>query len=101
MIVHNITTKVSWQAVDTWLRWQQEVFFVKIQATGLCKECRLFHLQDQDETEGPTYTAQLIFGNQEHYSEFLSNYFPAITKEQQTLWSALTVDFSTTMRLVN
>ncbi len=101
MIVHNITTKVAWQATDQWLRWQKEVYFPKLLATGLCKDCHLFHLQDQDETEGPTYTTQLFFDGKENYDAFLREFYGDIIKETKALWAALTVDFSTTMVLVN
>ncbi len=101
MIVHNITTKVAWQATDQWLRWQKEVYFPKLLATGLCSECRLFHLQDQDETEGPTYTTQLFFDERESYDAFLQHHFTELTKELKLLWGSLTVEFSTTMQLVN
>lgn len=101
MIVHNITTKVAWHATDQWLRWQKKVFFPKLLATGLCTDCRLFHLQDQDETEGPTYTAQLFFDNKKNYDVFLQEFYHDMEKETKTLWSAMTVDFSTAMLLVN
>ncbi len=101
MIVHNITTKVAWQATDQWLRWQQETFFPQLLATGLCKDCRLFRLDQPDEKEDPTYTAQLFFNNRNDYDHFLRSYYGKIANETKALWSAHAVQFSTTMTLVS
>ncbi len=101
MIVHNITTKVLWVASEEWIRWQQETCFPKLLATGLCEDCRIFHLLDQDETEGPTYTIQLFFNKQESYDAFLLEINPGLVRDADQRWRGVSVHFSTAMQLVN
>ncbi|MBX3242304.1 MAG: DUF4286 family protein [Chitinophagaceae bacterium] len=101
MIVRNTTTKVAWSIADQWLDWQINTLFPKIMASGLCSDCKAFRLQEQDDTEGPTFTTQFFFDNTEDYETFLRSFYNPLEQQLRNLWGRQAVDFSTTMQLVN
>lgn len=101
VIVYNITTKVSWGIAEEWLQWQQAVYLPEIMATYLCTENKLFRLLDQDEEEGPTFTLQLFFPDQEKYAVFIREYAGLFSKKSTTRWGNQSIAFKTAMQLVN
>ena len=58
MIVYNVTTKVSHFINDRWLQWMKEEHIPAIMATGLFHDYRICRLLEQDDQDGPTYSAQ-------------------------------------------
>lgn len=100
MTVHNITTKVSWQSEEKWLKWYQEVHISEILKTGLISDCKIFRLLEHDDENGPTYTAQFFFSTMEKYEDYIHNYSPALRKKSSDKWMGQCVSFYSVMQLI-
>ncbi|MCA6482608.1 MAG: DUF4286 family protein, partial [Chitinophagaceae bacterium] len=72
--LYNITTLVAHPIAKDWLRWMKEKHIPEIMCSGCFLEYRLLQLKEQDETEGLTYSLQLLAGNKEEYERYLREF---------------------------
>lgn len=74
MIIYNVTIKLSQEITDEWLRWMKEEHMPELLKTGLFTESRLCRLLEQDDSEGPTFSAQYTCDSLEDYQEYINSY---------------------------
>ncbi|MFM9021065.1 MAG: DUF4286 family protein [Sediminibacterium sp.] len=99
--LYNITTLVAHPIVTEWLRWMREKHIPDIMNSGCFLEQRLLQLKDQDETEGLTYSLQLLAINREEYEKYLREFAPALREEGRQRWGENALSFRTLMEVVN
>ncbi len=99
--LYNITTLVAHSIAVDWLKWMKEKHIPEIMRTGCFLEHRLLQLKDQDETEGLTYSLQLLAGNKEEYERYLKEFAPALREDGRKHWGENALSFRTLMQFVN
>jgi len=86
MIIYNLTIHVSHAVHQDWLRWQEEENIPAIMDCGQFSEYRLFHLLEQDESEGITYVIQYIAAGMEDYERYIADYASGFRKNAEKRW---------------
>ena len=100
MIVYNVTTKVRWNILESWLTWQLEEQTPAILDTGCFDNHQLFRLLDQDEEEGPTFITQFHTSTLERYQQYIIEYAPAIQQKGWEKWGDGFIAFRTVMESI-
>lgn len=100
MIVYNITTKVRWDILESWLEWQLEEQIPAVLATQLFDDYRFFRLLEQDEEEGPSFVLQYFTTSRERYQDFMTRFAPGLQQTGQVKWGDGYIAFQTLMSLV-
>lgn len=101
MLVHNITTKLSWRIEKEWLQWHKENYIPEVLRTELISDHKIFRLLDQEDDEGPTFTTQLFFATMEKYEEYIRLHSPGLRNKAIDKWGNESISFHTVMQLVN
>lgn len=101
MVVYNITTKVTWQIADEWLKWQQEEHIPEMLATLLFADHKIFKLLEQDDDEGSTFTIQFFFSDVEKYETYIRLHSARLRDKAIRRWGDQSISFRTLMQLVN
>jgi hypothetical protein len=99
--LYNITTLVVHPIAKDWLRWMKEKHIPEIMCSGCFLEYRLLQLKEQDETEGLTYSLQLLAGNKDEYERYLREFAPALREDARQPWGENALSFRTLMQVVN
>lgn len=99
--LYNITTLVAHPIAIDWLKWMKEKHLPAIMSSGCFLEYRLLQLKDQDETEGLTYSLQLLAANREEYERYLREFAPALREDARQHWGENALSFRTLMQVVN
>ncbi len=99
--LYNITTLVSHPIAVDWLNWMQKEHIPGIMSSGCFLEFRLLRLKDHDETEGITYSLQLLAKSRDVYEAYLEKYAPALREETRTHWGEKAISFRTLLEVVN
>lgn len=81
MITYNVTIKVHESIIDEWLQWMRTEHMPELLQTGLFTGYRLSRLLEQDETEGPTYTAQYFCKDITDYNTYISQHAPQMREK--------------------
>jgi Domain of unknown function (DUF4286) len=84
-----------------WLQWQEDEHIPEVIATNLFTEYRLFHLLEQDETEGITYVTQYFALSMEHYKKYIEGFAPLFRKKINDKWGNRLVIFRTIMEVMH
>jgi hypothetical protein len=100
MIIYNVTTKVTTNINEEWLRWMKQEHIPKIMATGLFHDFRICRLLEQDDQDGPTYSIQYFTDTLENYQTYLSEHAPALRQLSYQLFGSQFVSFRTVMQVV-
>ena len=100
MIVYNITCKVRWEILESWLSWQLEEQVPATLATGLFDDYRLYRLLEQDEEDGPTFVIQFLTSSVERYQQFTSQFEPGLRQAGWDKWGNGFIAFQTLMETV-
>lgn len=100
MVIYNVTTNVSWDVHDSWLRWLKEEQAVAILSTGCFYEYRLLRLLGIDDTEGPTYAIQYHAARESDYQNFLANHSSFITQQASAKWGDKILTFGSLMEVL-
>jgi hypothetical protein len=101
MIVYNITCKVRWDILETWLAWQLEEQIPAMLATGLFDNHLLYRLLEQDEQEGPTFIIQLFTTSEERYRQFMAQFADDLQRAGWDKWGNGFIAFRTLMQLIS
>lgn len=101
MVVYNITTKVSWDIHDQWLRWLQQEYIPRMLATRCFFESRILRLLHVDEEEGPTYAVQYHAAAEEEYTRYIREHASSLMQLGYDTWGERTVAFSTVMEVLH
>ncbi|ACU58387.1 DUF4286 family protein [Chitinophaga pinensis] len=100
MIIYNVTTKVTHFINERWLQWMKEEHIPAIMSTGLFHDSRICRLLEQDDEDGPTYSAQYFTDTLENYQTFLAEYAPALRQAGYERFGNQFVAFNTVMQVV-
>lgn len=100
MFIYNITTKVGWNIHDAWLKSMQQQYMPAMMATGCFIQCQLSKLQEQDETEGPTYVVQYFAESKALYNRYIELYADEFRKAYAEKWGNNLVDFRTLLEVI-
>lgn len=99
--LYNITTLVAHPISFEWLNWMRAKHIPEIMKSGCFLEFRLLQLQDQDETEGLTFSLQLLAEKREDYERYLRDFAPTLREEALQNWGENALSFRTLMQVVN
>jgi len=100
MIVYNITTKVRWDILESWLEWQLEEQIPAVLSTQLFDNYRFYRLLEQDEEEGPSFVLQYLTSSRERYQDFMTRFAPRLQQTAREKWGDKYISFQTLMSLV-
>ena len=100
MIVYNITTKVRWDILESWLEWQLEEQIPAVLSTRLFDSYRFYRLLEQDEEEGPSFVLQYFTSSRERYQDFMTRFAPELQQTAREKWGDKYISFQTLMSLV-
>lgn len=101
MIVFNHTIKISLQIEKEWVEWQLKEHIPEIMATGLFDSFKLYHLLEQEETDGITFTIQYFTSSYERYREYIDTFSSRIDSKAVARWGNRFIGFRTAMELVD
>ncbi len=101
MIVYNITSKVSDGIEKAWLQWQREVHIPEIMQTGLFTAFKIFHLLEQDDTDGRTYTIQYSASSMEDYQNYIEKYADKMRQKAFNAWGNQFISFRSVMEVIH
>lgn len=101
MIVFNHTIKISLQIEQEWLEWQLKEHIPQIMATGLFDSFKLYHLLEQDEADGVTFTIQYFTSSHERYRKYIDAFSSDIDRKAASRWGNRFIGFRTAMELVD
>ncbi|MES1221567.1 MAG: DUF4286 family protein [Bacteroidota bacterium] len=101
MIVYNITLHADHSIHDAWLQWHKEEHIPEVMATKQFTEYRLFHLLEQDETEGITYVTQYFASSADHLKKYVEEFSPSFRKKINDKWGNHLVIFRTVMEVMH
>lgn len=101
MLIYNVTTKVSWQIHEAWVKWMKEKHIPDVMGKGCFTEYRFARLLETDETEGPTYTTQYYAESKEPYERYIEMHAPSLRKDAFDTWGDQFMGFRSLMELVN
>jgi hypothetical protein len=100
MIAYNISIKVDWNILESWLVWQLEEQIPAMLATGFFDDYRMYRLLEQDETDGPGFTIQYFTTDLERYRLFNKEFASRFLSEAGDKWGDKFVSFHTTMESI-
>lgn len=100
MVVYNITTKVTWQIFEQWLKWQQEEHIPEMLATNLFEDHKIFRLLEQEDAEGPTFTFQFFFSSAKKYEEYIRTHSQKLRSKATDRWGNQSMAFHSVMEVV-
>jgi hypothetical protein len=100
MIIYNVTVKVHPTIVEAWVRWMKEEHMPELQRTGLFTDYRLCRLLEQDDREGPTFSAQYFCDSMEDYKEYINHHADAMRQKGLKKFGDKFIAFRTVMEMV-
>ena len=100
MIIYNVTIKVHPEITEAWLRWMKEEHMPDLQRTGLFTEYRLCRLLEQDESDGPTFSAQYFCDSLEDYQEYIRHHAEGMRQKGLKKFGDKFIAFRTVMQAV-
>jgi hypothetical protein len=101
MIVYNITSKVSIGIEKAWLQWQREEHIPEIMQTGLFTEFKIFHLLEQDDLDGSTYTIQYSANSMEDYLNYINLFANTMRQKAFAAWGNQFISFRSLMEVMH
>jgi Domain of unknown function (DUF4286) len=100
MIIYNLTIKIDNNIHSLWLDWMKKTYIPEMLATGIFHDYRLCRLLEQDDSEGPTYTAQFFCDSMENYTTFMQEHATDFYQKAKLLFGDKIVSFQTVMQPV-
>ena len=101
MFIYNVTSKVSWEVQEKWIKWMQSEHIAEILETGLFLKYQLVRLQDVDDIDGPTYAVQYYLDNKEDYDQYIRQYARILREKGNAKWGDQVISFRTLMEVIN
>lgn len=98
-ILYNVTIKVDHSIARDWRQWMLQVHIPALIATGCFVDAKFYRLLEQDDTEGPTFSAQYFCASKEDYERYLADFAPQMRAETMQLWGKHYVAFRSVMEL--
>ena len=101
MFIFNVTTKVNWSIHEAWLEWMQTEHMPALLRTRCFVRYQLLKLHEQDEEEGPTYTAQYFAESKALYNRYIEVYADAIREDYLDKWGNNFIAFRTLLEVID
>jgi len=101
MFIYNITSKVSWEIHEDWIRWMLSEQILEVLETGLFLKYQLVRLQDVDDTDGPTFAVQYYLDNRLNYDQYIQQYAHLHREKAAAKWGGDVISFRTLMEVIN
>ena len=101
MTVFNNTIKVHHSIKTQWLQWMIEEHIPAVMKTGMFDDYKMYHLTEQDDDEGVTYTIQYFTTTENRYQQYLNEFASSLQQKAFDKWGDLFIGFQTVMQLVN
>ena len=86
MLIYNITTRVDIVIADDWLAWQLNEHIPEIMSTDLFTDFKIYHLQDQDDSDGITYVIQFFTDAKIKYERYINDYANQLREKAFKKW---------------
>ncbi len=100
MIVYNVTVMPNTAIAEDWLRWMREEHMPELMATGLFTGYRLSRLLEQEDLDGPTYSAQYFCPDQASYDAYIRDWAPAMREKGLARFGGQFTAFRSVMEIV-
>ncbi len=101
MIIYNVTIKVIHERAEEWVKWMIEEHMPELMTLGLFTDSRLCRLLEQDDAEGPTYTAQYFCESMEQYHSYIENHAPEMRERGFARFGNSFIAFRTVMEIIS
>jgi len=101
MFIYNITSKVSWQIQDKWVKWMLAEHISAILETGLFQKYQLVRLQDVDDIDGPTFAVQYYLDSKKNYDHYIQQHAAFFRQQAAAKWGEEVISFQTLMEVIN
>lgn len=86
MFIYNITIKINNAILHDWMKWQTEEHIPEIMATKLFELYMIFHLLEEDESDGTTYVFQYHTSSKNNYLQYVREFAPALRDKAIKRW---------------
>jgi hypothetical protein len=100
MIVYNVTSKITWDIHDAWVKWMLEEHIPEVVATGCFTDAQLLKLLEIEEEDGPTYTAQYFAETKQLQEEYVNKHAATLRQKVFDKWGNRTIAFRSIMEVV-
>ncbi|NJO87373.1 MAG: DUF4286 family protein [Lewinella sp.] len=101
MLLYCTTTKVALSIHDEWLAWMQEVYLPQLLESGFFQAYTLAKLLGYDESDGPTYSLQLVVKDQKSFDIYHQTLAPKDEALQKARFGQEALRFSTLLSVVS
>ena len=101
MFIYNVTSKVSWQIHDEWVKWMKEEHIPAVMKSGCFSEHRFVRVLETDETEGPTYATQYYAPCREDDDRYIAQHANALRQDALDRWGNHFIGFRSLMQIVD
>ncbi len=100
MIVYNVTSKVTREIEDAWVKWMLEEHIPEVVATGCFTSGQLLKLLEIEEEDGPTYAAQYFAETKQLQEEYMQQHAATLRQKVFDKWGNQTIAFRSIMEVV-
>ena len=99
MILYNVTIKVEHSIAADWRIWMLKEHIPMLLATDCFIDAKLYRLLEQDDTDGPTFSAQYIATSKAQYDKYIDTYAQQMRAETLNKWGNKLVAFRSVMQM--
>jgi hypothetical protein len=98
--IYNVTTQISHQIHEAWVKWMKEKHIPEVMASGCFKRFQFVRLLEVDESESYTYATQYYASSKADYNRYIELYASALRKDALDTWGNQFVGFRSLMEIV-
>lgn len=100
MYIYNITTNVSEEVHDKWLKWMRKTHIPAMFTTGKFIKAKLVQVLVKEEMGGITYSTQYTCESAKKLKDFYREHAPELNKNMQEKFSNQIVIFGTELKVI-
>ena len=101
MLIYNVTTQVTWDIQEAWVKWMKEEHIAKVMSAGHFTHHRLVKLLEVDDSDGPTFAIQYFCASPELYHQYVRAHAPRMRQESIDKWGDKFISFRSLMEVVD
>ena len=101
MILYNITFNIEPEIKEEWLSWINREYVSYLMETGSFLEIKIFHLLNETENQGLTYSVQCFSDSLEKVNSYLEVFAPRIVERHNQVFKYKHVSFMTILEEVD
>jgi len=87
MIIYNVTIKIDRDIETDWLQWMKKVHIPDVMSCGIFQDFKLFHLLDQDESDGITFAIQYFCENLKAFKQYETLYATTLKAQHEARYA--------------